>query len=97
MPYTENKYENTIDRVRGTALHPRQSERVPAGAEFAVEMVVNIWEGDNKKELLGLLQDGIRLLENDYLGGDGSRGCGQVKFGELNMVELSADNNWEAK
>ena len=97
MPYTENKYENTIDRVRGTALHPRQSERVPAGAEFAVEMVVNIWEGDNKEELLGLLQDGIRLLENDYLGGDGSRGCGQVKFGELNMVELSADKHWKTK
>ena len=32
MPYTENKYENTIDRVRGKAEHPRQSERVPAGA-----------------------------------------------------------------
>jgi CRISPR-associated protein Csm3 len=26
MPYTENKYENTIDRVKGTALHRRQSE-----------------------------------------------------------------------
>ena len=29
MPYTENKYENTIDRVKGKAEHPRQSERVP--------------------------------------------------------------------
>lgn len=94
MPYTENKYENTIDRVKGTALHPRQSERVPAGAEFAVEMVINIWEGDDEDKLLTLLQDGIRLLENDYLGGDGSRGCGQVKFGELKRVTLSADKHW---
>lgn len=94
MPYTENKYENTIDRVKGTALHPRQSERVPAGAEFAVEMVINIWDGDDEDKLLTLLQDGIRLLENDYLGGDGSRGCGQVKFGELKIVKLSAGNQW---
>ena len=97
MPYTENKYENTIHRIQGTAFNPRQSERVPAGAEFAVEMVINIWEGDDEDKLLTLLQDGIRLLENDYLGGDGSRGCGQVKFGELKIVKLSADKHWKTK
>ena len=32
MPYTESKWENVIDRVKGVAEHPRQSERVPAGA-----------------------------------------------------------------
>lgn len=96
MPYTENKYENTIDRVKGKAEHPRQSERVPAGAEFDVEMVINVWDNDNADELKQLLQQGIALIENDYLGGSGSRGYGQVKFGELNFVELSADNNWKA-
>ena len=96
MPYTENKYENTIDRVKGKAEHPRQSERVPAGAEFDVEMVINVWDDDNADELKQLLQQGIALIENDYLGGSGSRGYGQVKFGELNFVELSADNNWKA-
>lgn len=96
MPYTENKYENTIDRVRGKAEHPRQSERVPAGAEFEVEMVINVWDDDNANELKQLLRQGIALIENDYLGGSGSRGYGQVKFGELNFVELSADNNWKA-
>jgi CRISPR-associated protein Csm3 len=96
MLYTENKYENTIDRVKGTAEHPRQSERVPAGAEFDVEMVINVWDNDNADELKQLLRQGIALIENDYLGGSGSRGYGQVKFGELNFVELSADNNWKA-
>lgn len=96
MPYTENKYENTIDRVKGKAEHPRQSERVPAGAEFEVEMVINVWDNDNADELKQLLRQGIALIENDYLGGSGSRGYGQVKFGELNFVELSADNNWKA-
>ena len=96
MPYTENKYENTIDRVKGKAEHPRQSERVPAGAEFDVEMVINVWDNDNADELKQLLKQGIALIENDYLGGSGSRGYGQVKFGELIFVELSADNNWKA-
>ena len=96
MPYTENKYENTIDRVKGKAEHPRQSERVPAGAEFEVEMVINVWDNDNADELKQLLKQGIALIENDYLGGSGSRGYGQVKFGELNFVELSANNNWKA-
>ena len=96
MPYTENKYENTIDRVKGKAEHPRQSERVPAGAEFDVEMVINVWDNDSADELKQLLRQGIALIENDYLGGSGSRGYGQVKFEELIFVELSADNNWKA-
>ena len=96
MPYTENKYENTIDRVKGKAEHPRQSERVPAGAEFDVEMVINVWDNDSADELKQLLKQGIALIENDYLGGSGSRGYGQVKFGELIFVELSVDNNWKA-
>lgn len=97
MPYTEGKWENVIHRVKGTAEHPRQTERVPAGAEFEVEFVINVWDDDNDgKELLDMLKTGIRLIENDYLGGSGSRGYGQVKFGKLlRITELSNDNNWE--
>ncbi len=91
MPYTENKYENSIDRVTGMAGNPRQTERVPAGVTFDVEFIINIWESDNEQELIGLLKKGINALENDYLGGSGSRGYGQVKFGELKTKEITFD------
>ena len=96
MPYTENKFENVIDRVMGVAEHPRQIERVPAGAVFNVQFIINIWDDDDEAKLKDLFKKGIRLLENDYLGGSGSRGYGQVKFGELKETELSDDNEWKA-
>ncbi len=83
MPYTENKYENTIDRIKGVAEHPRQIERVPAGAKFAAEIILNIWDDDNEKQQIELLKKGISLIENDYLGGSGSRGYGQVKIEQV--------------
>ena len=96
MPYTENKFENVIDRVKGIAQHPRQTERVPAGAEFNAEFIINVWDDDDEQELMALFEKGIRLLENDYLGGSGSRGYGQIKFGEMIKTELSDANNWKA-
>lgn len=96
MPYTESKWENTIKRVEGIAEHPRQTERVPAGAEFNAEFIINIWDDDDEQEMMALFEKGIRLLENDYLGGSGSRGYGQIKFGERKPIELSEANNWTA-
>lgn len=96
MPYTEGKWENVIDRVKGTAEHPRQTERIPAGVSFDVEFVINVWDDDKDDDMLNLLQKGINALENDYLGGSGSRGYGQIKFGELKKTELSENNNWKA-
>ena len=95
MPFTENKWENVIDRTKGVAEHPRQSERVPAGAVFNAEFILNIWDDDDETDLMGLFEKGISLLENDYLGGSGSRGYGQIKFGEMKKTELSEDNNWK--
>lgn len=93
MPYTEIKFENTIERITGKAKNPRQIERIPAGACFNVEFVINVWEDDNNGEkLIELLKNGIRALENDYLGGSGSRGYGQIKFGEPNEKEVTFEN-----
>lgn len=96
MPYTENKFENVIDRIKGIAQHPRQTERVPAGAVFDAEFIINVWDDDDEQGLMALFDKGIRLLENDYLGGSGSRGYGQIKFGEMKKTELSDENNWTA-
>ena len=97
MPFTESKTENTIDRVEGATVKGgvRTTERVPAGAEFQAEFILNIWDDDDERKLIDLFKKGISLLENDYLGGSGSRGYGQIKFGELNMVELSDKNLWK--
>ena len=94
MPYTEGKWENVISRVKGVAEHPRQTERVPAGAKFNAEFVINVWDNDDEEQLISMFKSGMALLENDYLGGNGSRGYGQIKFGNLSIVELTDNNNW---
>ena len=99
MPYVEKKSENTIDRITARA-NPRSMERVPAGAVFNVEFVINKWREDNKPEVndnkeRDMLYEAIRLLENDYLGGSGSRGYGQLKIDITKETVLSADNNWK--
>lgn len=85
LPYTESKTEVAIDRVTAKA-NPRTFERVPAGAKFKLNMVLNVFEGeDDEKELKKTLKQAIELLEDDYLGGHGSRGYGQIKFEGLDI------------
>ena len=82
LPFTESKTEVNIDRVTSKA-NPRTFERVPAGAEFKLSMVLNIYEGEDEKELEGILFKAIEMLHDDYLGGQGSRGYGHVEIKEL--------------
>uniref|UniRef100_A0A7C4GGJ6 CRISPR system Cms endoribonuclease Csm3 n=1 Tax=candidate division WOR-3 bacterium TaxID=2052148 RepID=A0A7C4GGJ6_UNCW3 len=87
MEFTEVKFETAIDRVSGTALKRslRQVERVPAGAVFRpAEFVFNVYE-ENDKGLLRCLFVAMELLEDDYLGGMGSRGYGKVKFEDISV------------
>ena len=77
---SEAKYENVVDRCKGTAKHPRQTERVPAGVEFEFEIRYKVLPGDDESEFLNIIKTGLELVENDYLGGNGSRGYGRVKF-----------------
>lgn len=88
MPYTENKYENSINRLSGKAVNPRQTERVPAGVTFDIEFIINIWDDDNENSMKELLEQGISALENDYLGGNGSRGYGQIRFSERVYTDI---------
>lgn len=79
LPYTESKTEVSIDRVTAKA-NPRTFERVPAGAKFKLNMVLNVFEGEDEQSLKATLMQAIKLLEDDYLGGHGSRGYGQVEI-----------------
>lgn len=83
LPYTESKTEVSIDRITAKS-NPRTFERVPAGAQFKVQLILNVFDSDNEAELKNSLKQAIRLLHDDYLGGQGSRGYGQVK---INFVE----------
>lgn len=79
---TETKMENMIDRIRGVAEHPRNTERVPAGASFEFALTIRIHDGD---DLLPMVWRGLKLLELTGLGGSGSRGYGKVRFTALEM------------
>ncbi len=81
LPFTEVKYEAAIDRITAAA-NPRPLERVPAGSEFDFEMVFSLYRADDVA-LLQNLVGAMRLLEDDYLGGSGSRGSGKVAFKNL--------------
>jgi len=90
LPFTEVKTEVVIDRIKSSAL-PRSLERIPAGIEFCMSIVLNVWENSgtdvSEEDMLNILFDGFHLLEKDYLGGKGSRGSGQVKIGIENITK----------
>lgn len=77
---TETKMENMIDRIRGVAEHPRNTERVPAGARFDFRLTVKVIDGE---DLLEDILRGLRLLELTGIGGSGSRGYGKLRFAGL--------------
>ena len=84
--YTEVKAENSIDRVTAVA-NPRFFERVPRGAIFQLSMVINVFDDDAEsgEQYLAYVFDSLRLVQDDYLGGCGSRGNGQVLFNVTNV------------
>lgn len=83
--YTELKQEVSINRKTGTASRagPRTMERVPTGTEFALNIVLRTFAGDNKDELVKFVRKGIDLLPKDYLGGSGTRGYGWVEIRDI--------------
>lgn len=92
LPFTESKTEVVIDRITSAAM-PRTFERVPAGAKFDLEIVLNIFDGDRKseKDLVDHTIYGLQLLQDDYIGGSGSRGSGRIKFRIKEIKERSHD------
>lgn len=91
LPYSEVKTEVSIDRVT-SAANPRQMERVPAGTKFGpAELVYTIYGGSGcdpaaDVERLATLVTALQLVEDDYLGGLGSRGSGRVRFTDFGVT-----------
>ena len=86
---TEVKSENAVDRITSQA-NPRTLERVPSGARFRFRMVLDVL-CEEDKPLLARVAEGLRLLEDDALGGGGSRGSGRVRFSGLNLAWRGKD------
>ena len=83
----EVKAENSINRVTAKA-NPRFLERVVPGVEFNFEISYRVIDtGDNgstdEKNFNEVVLESLKLLQNDYLGGGGSRGNGQIEFKDL--------------
>lgn len=79
---TEIKFENTINRATAVS-NPRQIERVIRGSEFGLDMIYEVEDESQAVEDISVLAEGLRLLQYDYLGGNGSRGYGKVAFHDL--------------
>lgn len=94
-PYTEVKTEIGVDRLTGGPQkgNLRSVERVPSGVKFNCEVVLSIWNTDDKDEYIRLICAGLTLLETEYLGGSGSRGYGQVKVIPKEAISLKFSDN----
>jgi len=88
---SEIKSEIAINRktltVQSGAL--RTTERIVPGTELDLEIVLRHFEGDPVDDYLGLLKEGLDLLQRDSLGGSGSRGYGKVSIRDLTVEESS--------
>ena len=83
----EEKNENSLNRITAEAT-PRPIERVVPGVEFNFEISYRVIDtGDNgstdEKNFNEVVLESLKLLQNDYLGGGGSRGNGQIEFKDL--------------
>lgn len=109
LPYSEVKMENTIDRITARSENLRQIERVPAGAIFELAITINVFNNDDEAYILNNTKRALKLLNDDYLGGNGSRGYGQVKISidkitsksmkyysnEAELIDLTNSFKWE--
>jgi len=96
---TEIKGENYLNRITSMAT-PRFVERVPAGSEFSFEMIFSVYDPKDEQRLK-LVFEAMSLLEDNYIGGYGSRGSGKITFRDITLKEKSAEDynigkEWQA-
>lgn len=87
LQFAEVKTENIIDRRTNIARHGglRTQERVPKDSEFDLNISLRIFEGDDEKKMVDYVREALDLLQQDYLGGSGTRGYGWVEVKDLTI------------
>lgn len=66
---------------------------MPAGAVFNFEIILDGYEGDDINKNIETLKEGFNLLENDYLGGSGTRGYGHIEITIKEEKEIKYESN----
>lgn len=93
----EDKPGVRIDRITGKAaggaLFPMK--RIPEGCEFDFGISARIFEKDNKENFRKILATGLYLMEQDALGGGGSRGSGWIGFSNIEWDGKKFNTNWQ--
>lgn len=84
---TEVKHENSINRITAMA-NPRPMERVVPGVSFDLDLAYRVIDTDDEGStdevnFKNVVLKALALVQRDYLGGCGSRGCGKVEFTDL--------------
>ena len=79
---TEVKFENTINRLTAVA-NPRQIERAIRGSKFPPDIIYEVEQENEILEDIKTLAEGFKLIQYDYIGGNGSRGYGKIEFKDL--------------
>ena len=91
---TDIIFENTINRATAIA-NPRQIERVIRGSKFQLDLIYDVMKEEEITEDMAAIKQGFELLQYDYLGGNGTRGYGKIKFSDLSakcvVGNVSAD------
>ncbi len=93
VAYLEDKVENSINRLTGAAIAPRHMERVPAGFKFDFGLTYKIFkikedeneENNTDKKNWDEVVNALYYLQEDALGGSGSRGYGKIEFIDLKL------------
>ena len=87
--FTETKTETMINRRTGTAYGTslRTQERVPAGTEFVLNISLRVFDDDNPEYMKKLVEEALGYLQNDTLGGSGTRGYGWVGISNIKWTD----------
>lgn len=97
----EKKAGVRIDRVTGKAADKAlySLERIPDGAKFKMEVSARIFDKDDQKGFVQWLLTGLYLIEQDAIGGGGTRGSGWVVFEDVEFDGQKVNDKWrdEAK
>ena len=89
IDFTETKTETAIDRKTGMAARGslRTQERVEAGTEFALNISLRVFEDDDEARMKEIVNEGVDLINKDYLGGSGTRGYGWVEIKDIEVTD----------